>query len=154
MADKSTEKARQTAREATDAASETVDEATDAARQASETAVRSYEEISTLGRDNMEDVVRASRAMLKGASDLSTLWASYWNEQFATSMQAMRSLAGCHGWDEALTVQNDFTKTTLDRVCTRAMKSAEVTVEMLTSSIVPLQETARRAAERTHRPST
>ena len=153
MADKSPEKAQQTAREAADVASETVDKATDTARQASETASRSYQELSTLGRDNMEDMARAGQAMLKGATDLSSLWASYWNEQLATGMQAMRSLAECHGWDEALTVQNEFTRTSLDRVCSRAVKSAEVTAEMLTSSLVPLQESARRAAERMPRPT-
>jgi hypothetical protein len=153
MAEKSTEKAQQTAREATDAASETVGKATDAARHASEAASRSYEELSTLGQDNVKGMARASQAMLKGTSDLSNLWASYWNEQLTTGMQAMRSLAECHGWDEALTVQNEFARTSLDRVCSRAVKSAEVTAEMLTSSLAPLQETARRAAEGTHRPT-
>jgi hypothetical protein len=152
MAERSAEKAQQTAREASEAASETVGKATDTARQASETAARSYEELSTLGQDNMESMARASQAMLKGASDLSSLWASYWNEQLATGMQAMRSLAECHGWDEAVTVQNEFARTSLDQVCSRTVRSAEVTVEMLTSSLAPLQETARRAAERTRWP--
>jgi hypothetical protein len=151
MADKP-EKAQQAAREAANAAEETGGSAADAARQASETATRSFEEVSRLGRDNMEDMARASRAMLKGASDLSVLWASYWNEQVATGMQAMRSLAECHRWDEVLTVQNDFTRTSLDRACARAVKSAEVTVEMLTSGLAPLQETTRRASERAQRP--
>ena len=153
MADKSAEKAQRTAREAADVASDTVDKATDAVREASETASRSYEELSTLGRDNMEDMAKAGQAMLRGAADLSNLWASYWNEQLATGMQAMRSLADCHGWDEALTVQNEFTRKSLDRACSRAVKSAEVTAEMLTGSLVPLQESARRAAERMPRPT-
>jgi hypothetical protein len=153
MADKSTEKAQQqTARDATDAASEMVGKATDTARQASETAARGYEQLSILGRDNVESMARASQAMLKGASDLGSLWASYWNEQLSTGMQAMRSLAECHGWDEAVTVQNEFARTSLERVCSQTVRSAEVTVEMLTRSLAPLQETARRAAERTHRP--
>src|SRR5918996_2933787 len=152
MADKSTHKAQQTARDATDAASETVGKAADTARQASETAAPSYEELSTLGRDNMESMARASQAMLKGASDLNSLWASYWNEQLNTGVEAMRSLAECRGWDEAVTVQNEFARTSLDQVCSGAVRSAEVTVEMLTSSLGPLQETARKAAERTHRP--
>jgi hypothetical protein len=153
MADKSTEKAQQqTARDAADAASETVDTATDIAQQASETAARGYEQLSTLGRDNVESMARASQAMLKGASDLSSLWASYWNEQLSTGMQAMRSLAECHGWDEAVTVQNEFARTSLERVCSQTVRSAEVTVEMLTSSLAPLQETARRGAERRYRP--
>jgi hypothetical protein len=153
MTDKSAEKAPQTARDATDAASETVRKATDTAREASENAARGYEELSTLGRDNMESMARAGQAMLKGASDLSSLWASYWNEQLSTGMQAVRSLAECHGWDEAVTVQSEFTRKSLDRVCSRAVRSAEVTVEMVTSSLAPLQETPRRAADRMPRPT-
>jgi hypothetical protein len=153
MADKSTEKAQQqTAREATDAASEAIGKAAETARRASETVARDYEQFSTYGRENVEGMARVSQAMLRGAFDLSSLWASYWNEQLSTGMQAMRSLAECHGWDEAVTVQNEFARTSLERVCSQTVRSAEVTSEMLTSSLAPLQETARRAAERTYRP--
>jgi fructoselysine-6-P-deglycase FrlB-like protein len=87
MADNTTEKAQQTARKATAAAEETVDQGAervsetlekigDTARRASETASRSSEELLTIGRDNMEGVARASQAMLKGASELGSLWAS------------------------------------------------------------------------------
>jgi hypothetical protein len=68
-------------------------------------------------------------------------------------MEAMRSLTQCDSWDEALKVQNEFTRSSLDRVYSRALKSAEVTTEMLTSSLAPLQESARRAAERIPRPA-
>src|SRR5918996_2647311 len=164
MADKATDKAQQSAREAAAAAqeiadqsaqrvSETVEQSGETARRASETASRSYEELLTLGQDNVEGMARASQAMLKGTSDLGSLWASFWNEQLTTSMEAMRSLAECHSWDEALTVQNEFTRSCLDRVCSRTLKSAEVTSEMVTNSFVPLQESARRAADRIHLPA-
>jgi hypothetical protein len=153
MADKSTEKVQQqTVSDATDAATETVGKVTDRARRTSETAAGGYDQLSILGQDNVEGMARASQALLKGASDLGSLWASYWSEQLSTGMEAMRSLAECHGWDEAVTVQNEFARTSLERVCSQTVRSAEVTVEMLTSSLAPLQETARRAAERTHRP--
>jgi hypothetical protein len=153
MADKSTEKAQQqTAREATDAASEAIGKVTETARRASENVARDYEQFSTYGRENVEGMARISQTMLRGAFDLSSLWASYWKEQLSTGMQAMRSLAECHGWDEAVTVQNEFARTSLERVCSQTVRSAEVTSEMLTSSLAPLQETARRAAERTYRP--
>ena len=164
MADQTTEKAQQTTREATAAAKETADESAErvsetieqsggAARRATETTARSYEEILTLGQDNMEGMARASQAMLKGTSDLGSLWAAFWNEQLTTSMEAMRSLAECHSWDEALTVQHEFTRSSLDRVYSRTLKSAEVTSEMVTNSFVPLQESARRSADRIHRPA-
>jgi hypothetical protein len=153
MADKSTEKAQQQpARDASDAVSEAIGKATETAQRASQTVARDYEQFSTLGRENVEGMARVSQAMLRGAFDLSSLWASYWNEQLSTNMQTMRSLAECHGWDEAVTVQNEFARTSLERVCSQTVRSAEVTSEMLTSSLTPLQETARRAAERTYRP--
>jgi hypothetical protein len=164
MADNTTEKAQQTARKVTAAAEETVDRGAergaesvgkigDTARRASATVARSSEELLTLGRDNMEGVARASQAMLKGASELGSLWASFWNEQLTTGMEAMRSLAESDSWDAALKVQNEFTRSSLDRVFSRALKSAELTSEMVTSSLVPLQESARRAADRIHRPA-
>ncbi len=153
MADKSTEKAQQTAREAADTASETVGTAADTARRTTEAATNGYEELLTLSRHNMEGMAKASQAMLKGASDLGSLWASFWNEQLTTGVEAMRSLAESNSWDQALKVQNEFTRSSLDRVCSRAVKSAEVTTEMLTSSLVPLQESARRASERMPRPT-
>jgi hypothetical protein len=163
MADNTTEKAQQTARKATAAAEETVDRGAErvsetvekiggTARRASDTAARSSEELLTIGRDNMEGVARASQAMLKGASELGSLWASFWTEQLTTGMEAMRSLTECDSWGEALKVQNEFTRSSLDRVYSRTLKSAEVTSEMVTKSFVPLQESARRAAERAPRP--
>jgi hypothetical protein len=145
MADKSTEKVQQTAREAAETASDAVGKTTDTARR---------EELLTLSRYNMEGMAKASQAMLKGASDLGSLWASFWNEQLTTGVEAMRSLAESDSWDKALKVQNEFARSSLDRVCSRAVKSTEVTAEMLTSSLVPLQESARRASERMPRPAT
>jgi hypothetical protein len=51
-----------------------------------------------------------------------------------------------------VTVQNKFARTSLERVCSQTVRSAEVTSDMLTSSLAPLQQIARRASERTHWP--
>jgi hypothetical protein len=154
MADKSTEKVQQTAREAADRASEAVGETPDTARRMSEAATNGSEELLTLSRHNLDGMAKTTQAMLKGASDLGSLWASFWNEQLTTGVEAMRSLAESDSWDQALKVQNEFTRSSLDRVCSRAVKSTEVTAEMLKSSLVPLQESARRASERMPRPAT
>jgi hypothetical protein len=151
MADK--ERAQETARETTDTGRETVAKGAEIAQRASETASRGYEDLLILSRDNMEGMARASQAMLKGSADLGSVWASFWNEQLTTSVEATRSLAECRSWDEALTVQNEFIRTSLDRVYSRAVKSAEVTAETFTSSFIPLQEGARKAAERTPWPA-
>jgi uncharacterized protein YaaN involved in tellurite resistance len=84
MAGKTTDKAQQSAREATAAAketaaedaervSETVEKSGETARRAAKAASGSSEELLTLGQDSMEGVARASQAMLKGTSDLGSL---------------------------------------------------------------------------------
>jgi hypothetical protein len=119
-ADNGTQKAQQTTRKAISAAEETVDQGAErvsetvekigvTARRASETASRSSEELLTISRDNMEGVARASQAMLKGVSELGSLWASFWNEQLIDGMEAMRSLTQSDSWDEALRLQSEFT---------------------------------------------
>ena len=135
------EKAQQTVRDATDAASETVGKASDTTPERRARMRHAATKNSRrLAGTTLESMARANQAMLKGASDLSRLWASYWNEQMSTGMQAVHSLAECHGWDEAVAVQNEFARTSLDRVCSQSLRSAEVTAEMLTSSLAPLQE--------------
>jgi hypothetical protein len=60
----------------------------------------------------------------------------------------MRSFAECRSWHDALTVQNEFTRASLERVCSGAAQSAELTGEMVRSSSKPLQECARQTVER------
>jgi hypothetical protein len=153
MADKSTEKVQQTTREAADTAKETAAKVADAALRVSESASRGYGEFWDISRDNMDGMAKASRAMLKGTSDLGSLWASFWTEQLTTGVEAMRSLAETDSWDEALKAHSEFSRSSLDRVYSRALESAEVTAQMLTSSLVPLQESARRTSEREPRPA-
>jgi hypothetical protein len=102
-------KAQETTRAATDTAKETIGKGAETAQRASETASRGYEDLLILSRDNMEGMARASQAMLKGTSDLGSVWASFWNEQLTSGIEAMRSLTECHSWDEALNVQSEYT---------------------------------------------
>ena len=136
MADKSTAKVQQTTREVADTAKETAAQA-DAARRVSESASRGYGEFWDISRDNMEGMAKASRAKLKGTSDLGSLWASFWTEQLTTGVEAMPSLAETDSSDEALKARSEFTRSSLDRVCSRALKSAEVTAQMLRAVSYP-----------------
>jgi hypothetical protein len=96
----------------------------------------------------MEGMVRASQAALNGTSELGSVWISFWNEQWTDGMEAMRLLAECCSWQEALTVQNEFARILLERLCSRAAKSAEVTGEIVSRSFKPLQECAHKTIER------
>jgi hypothetical protein len=148
VAEQTAEKAHQTPREAAAAAKQTLERSGESAQRISETATRGYEEFLTLSRENMAGMARASQAMLNGTTELNSVWTLFWSEQLADGMEAMRSLAECRSWQEALTVQNEFARASLQRVCSRASKSVEVTGEMASGSFKPLQECAHKAIER------
>jgi hypothetical protein len=147
-AEKAAETAQQTTRNATEKAKQTAERGAETTRRATEAASQSYEEMLSVGRENLEGMARASQAALNGTSELGSVWLSFWNEQLTDGMDAMRSLAECRTWQEALTVQNEFARTSLQRVFSRAAKSAEVTSEMVSGSFKPLQECAHKTVER------
>ena len=145
--------ARQTAavaREATETGAEVtrragqqaVETGAEAARRAGETVTGGNEQFLTLSREGVESMARAGQLMLEGTSELSRVWISFWNEQLTEGMEAMRALAGCRTWHEALDVQGEFTRASFERAMSRATKSAELTAEMVTSGLRPLQAAA------------
>jgi len=153
MVDRHAGKAHQTPLEAAAAAKQTLERSGESARRMSETATRGYEELLSLSRENTEGIARASQAMLNSTFELSSVWLSFWKEQLARGLEAMRSLSECRSWHDALAVQNEFTRSSLERVCSRAAKSAELTTEMVTGSFRPLQECAHKTVERFPRPA-
>jgi hypothetical protein len=146
--ERTAETTQQATRNATERAKETAERGAETTRRATEAASQGYEEMLSLGRENMEGIARASQAALNGTSELSSVWISFWNEQLTDGMEAMRSLAECRSWQDALTVQNEFARASLHRIFSRAAKSAEVTSEVVSGSFKPLQECAHKTAER------
>ncbi len=107
-----------------DKAAETI---ADTTRRTGETVARGDGELFPFGRDGMEGLVRSSRAMLDGTAELGQLWTSFWSEQLADGTDALRALATCRSWREAVEIQNEFTRASLERVCAQAARSAELT---------------------------
>jgi hypothetical protein len=132
-------------------ADQTAETIADTTRRAGETVARGDGELFPFGRDGMESLTRASQAMLDGTAELGQLWTSFWSEQLADGTDALRALATCRSWREAVEIQTELTRASLARVCAQAAKSTEFTTAMIAGGIQPLQESIRRGAERTPR---
>jgi hypothetical protein len=134
-----------------DKAAETAETIADTTRRTGETVARGYGEPFPVGRDGMEGLTRAGQAMLDGTAELGQLWAAFWSEQLADGTDALRALTTCRSWREAVEIQNEFTRASLERVCAQAARSAELTTAMIAGGTKPLQESIHRGAERTPR---
>jgi competence ComEA-like helix-hairpin-helix protein len=124
------ETTRWTPRARTDVARAETERGTEMARRVTGTTAEGSEELFTFGRNGVAGVVGASQAVLNSTSELGNVWLSFWTEQLSESMKAMRQLAECRSWHEALEIQAAFTRTSFERVWSRASKSAELTTQV------------------------
>jgi hypothetical protein len=110
MAERTTEKALENARQATIAGGE--------------------ERFLTLARGDVEGLVRANRALADGASELGRAWLVCWQEQFAEGMELARAV---------LERQGAFLRSSLERMTTQATRNAELTSGMIDGCFAPLR---------------
>jgi hypothetical protein len=82
---------------------------------------------------------RAIGVMLKGTSDLGSVWMSSWHGHGRTTV-ASRS----RGWQEALIVQS--AAASVQRISSTTTESAEVTRDVARNTFRPLQERVHTAA--------
>ena len=110
MAERTTEKALENARQATIAGGE--------------------DQFLTLARGDVEGLVRANRALADGASELGRAWLVCWQEQFAEGMELARAV---------LERQGAFLRSSLERMTTQATRNAELTSGMIDGCFAPLR---------------
>ena len=108
MAERTTEKALENARQATIAGGE--------------------EQFLTLARGDMEGLVRANRALADGASELGRAWLVCWQEQVAEGMELARAM---------LERQGAFLRSSLERMTAQAARNAELTSGMVDGCFAP-----------------
>ena len=108
MAERTTEKALENARQATIAGGE--------------------ERFLTLARGDAEGLVRANRALADGASELGRAWLVCWQEQVAEGMELARAV---------LERQGAFLRSSLERMTTQAARNAELTSGMVDGCFAP-----------------
>jgi len=108
MAERTTEKALENARQATIAGGE--------------------ERFLTLTRGDVEGLVRANQALADGASELGRAWLVCWQEQVAEGMELARAV---------LERQGAFLRSSLERMTTQAARNAELTSGMIDGCFAP-----------------
>lgn len=116
-------------------------------QDAAEHATEVYDELLTLSRENMEKIGTASLSMLNGLASVGSGWASAWTDQALMSLEATQKLAGCRTWQDMAAVQNDFTRASLERMCSEITRSANLTTGAMTETLGPLQELTERTMQ-------
>jgi hypothetical protein len=144
MAEEATDRARQSARKA----AETAEAGAEPGLRTAETLVRRYEELYAVSQENIEAMARAGNAVLQGTSELGNAWMSFWNDQASEGIRTLRALAECRTLQETLEIQNEFARTSLERLCANTTKTAELTAQMVNNGLGSVRARTQRTMQR------
>lgn len=122
-------------------------ETSQSTQAAAERATEVYDELVAFSRDNMETMGHASVSMLNGLASVGSGWASAWTDQAIMGLEATQKLAECRTWQDMAAVQSDFTRASMERMCSEVARSANLTAETMSATLGPLQELAQKAVE-------
>jgi hypothetical protein len=95
-----------------------------------------------------EAMARAGNAVLQGTSELGNAWMSFWNDQASEGIRTLRALAECRTLQETLEIQNEFARTSLERLCANTTKTAELTAQMVNNGLGSVRARTQRTMQR------
>ncbi len=98
-----------------------------------------YERLLALGSANVEAVVKASEAMIKGIAKLNEELMSFTSARFKEQVEGSRAIAQCSNWSEAFEKQMGLARTATEQYLAEAGKLANLTTEVTMASWAPFQ---------------
>lgn len=98
-----------------------------------------YERLMALGSANVEAVVKASEAMIKGIAKLNEELMSFTSARFKEQVEGSRAIAQCGNWSEAIEKQMSLARAATEQYLAEAGKLANLASEVTMASWAPFQ---------------
>jgi hypothetical protein len=111
-----------------------------------------YERLMALSSANVEALMKASEAMLKGLTRLNEELVSFTNAQLKGQVESSREIAQCGSWSEAFEKQMSMARSATEQYLSEAGKLAGLASEMTMASWAPLQSCFQSGLGETARP--
>lgn len=111
--------------------------------------------LSDMGKVSMENMEAISEAMTMASRASETTMqtmSSLMQSMMQSSLETMQTLAGCKTLREAMEVQSDWTKTTIDTVVKESSKVSEINMKTANDVISPLQDRFNQTVETMFKP--
>ena len=98
-----------------------------------------YERLLALGSANVEAVVKASEAMIKGIAKLNEELMSFTSARFKEQVEGSRAIAQCSNWSEAFEKQMSLARAATEQYLAEAGRLTNLTTEVTMASWAPFQ---------------
>ncbi len=99
---------------------------------------KGVDEMSALGKDNVDAVVQASTIYAKGVEVIGKEVMSYAQARMESNMAAMKAMMGARTLKELVDLQTEFARNAFDQMVTETTKLSEIGVKVANDAFAPI----------------
>jgi len=124
----------------------------DQVEKASQQAFKSYEELSKLGKENLDAYVAATTIYAKGFESIGKAWMTFNQSAMEAGATTAKALLGAKTLREAVDLQSEWAKSTFDKFIAETTKTTETTVKVTSEAMEPITARVNAAVEKAFKP--
>jgi phasin family protein len=109
---------------------------------------KGYEDITSLGKDNVEAAVKSSQIIAKAAEELSKAIVSFTQASLEMGMQASQSLLAVKTVQDLVEAQSEFAKNSFDHVVAGTSKISDMAIKVANEAAEPISQRVNVAIEK------
>lgn len=152
------ETVEQAVKTGTRAASEGYQKAADTARkqglQASKAAFDGYSDFASVGKENIEAVVKSGAVMVKGMEILSQEIMAFTKSSIEGNMAVAKAVFGAKSVNEAVDLQTEYARKSFDQAIAEGTKLTEMSIKVTNEAVAPIQARVNLAVDQVSKPIT
>lgn len=111
-------------------------------------AFKGYEEISSIGKENVEAAVKSSQILAKAAEEMSKAIVNFTQASLEMGMQAGQSMLAVKTMQDLVEAQNEFAKNTFDHVVAGTSKISDMAMKVTNEAIEPISQRLNETIEK------
>jgi phasin family protein len=120
--------------------------------KASAQILKSYDDLSTLAKGNVDAVVKSGTIVAKGAEEAGKQVAAFTQTSLEKSVSTGKALLAVKTIQELIELQNAYTKASFDAFVAESAKLQELSVKIANEALAPLSERVNLAVETMSKP--
>lgn len=111
-------------------------------------AFKGYEDISSIGKENVEAAVKSSQILAKAAEEMSKAIVNFTQASLEMGMQAGQSMLAVKTMQDLVEAQNEFAKNTFDHVVAGTSKISDMAMKVTNEAIEPISQRLNETIEK------
>ena len=117
-----------------------------------EAVVKSYDDVATFGKDNVEAIMAAGNAATKGVEALNAEFLAFSKSAMEDSIAAAKAAMGAKTLQDLIELQTDFAKTSFDSYLQQSSKFGEMAARVAQDTFQPINARVQAAVEKLVKP--